>query len=1248
MKRKRVETATVTKGHPKERKRERLESYSAWLQRKVPIMPAKHTMGIVTTCLSSWLFIPENLSQCAIRWIVLPKTLRNIATRLITPNIEAYWMDLEMDHSSVDEYFPNSAMTTDVVVFEGPCRPPKANHPLWTCQAQIIISDRGIRGYTPKDWWSLSRGITHEETGGVTDWTGRCHWFARKSIYGEKPSNPDKVFTPEAIKGAPNRLINLIDRTESGRRVSDKTSASLDPADDLLPWDQAREFRRTFLILPTVYGQNVRVRRTMVGKEVAACLDLPVTIIRDWNDTMLAAAVAAVAKPVKIVAGLGMALQACLKQSQRIQQQELDVVCIKGDSLKRGFTDSHETVSKRSKSSIPFSEEETIDSEERMSGYVKLVSTTTASEKAVKHDKAAVPTELWDDRVRYLLDIVELTDRDRKAFNLLRMAMLRRWRRNVVRSWISWWNENHYQLKEDEPNWWRLIKDRGKEACRHACESSFWAWPSGSSVFFWRWPDEYARDVAIGVPPCWIGMPKQKIVPQKGLGDANMLTKIADKIEDVRAKRYVCEEGKWKATMNYFAVPKGDSDIRMVYDGTKSGLNDCLYAPWFPLPDAEVLVRTLDTDYWCVDNDYGEMFLNFWIHPELQEYSAMDFTPIYGRKENGELWIEGWTRCAMGQSPSPFTTVQQTRRLKRLMLGDRQKRANVFRWNRIVINLPGSVDYRPGEPWISKRRQNGALAADAHDYVDDLRGTGPSSNDAWNISSVIAKTASYFGVQDAARKRREQTQRPGAWAGVVCGTAPDRPYISVTQEKWNKTREEIGRLRAEIDGAAARADNSVKRKVLEEVAGFVNHVGRAYPTLLLYLNGVYATMNAWRPDRDEDGWKTVTNDQGLRHIGDYSAAPDRVRLVRRMIFDVEAMEELTKAEEPPERFLRPDKNKAKARYYFGDASGAGFGMSGWSPGDDEIEVDFGAWEASAMLGSSSNFRELANIVMKIEALDAQGRVNAETEFFIFTDNVHAETAFYRGSAKSPEVLHLMFRLHKILMRGEAFIHVVWVAGKRMIAQGSDGLSRSDLTSGVLRGIDMLSYVPLHLSAGERQPQGTNNLLQRILGKHYAEALRMEPSQWFTAPQDSNGIFIWEPPPCLADVAIYMLSEAWHIRPWNVHVMLVPSLMSGKWRRMLYKIADIICVLPFGEEWWPRDSEYEPLTLAFIFPLLNRTPWRAKFEPLFRQQTHHLRTLHRQSVSFSGHYLCELWTRAWTLEGMPGGIPPTLLQRGSRP
>jgi hypothetical protein len=39
----------------------------------------------------------------------------------------------------------------------------------------------------------------------------------------------------------------------------------------------------------------------------------------------------------------------------------------------------------------------------------------------------------------------------------------------------------------------------------------------------------------------------------------------------------------WDNTVHFFAVPKGDADICMVYDGTYSGLNDTLFAPnfWF-------------------------------------------------------------------------------------------------------------------------------------------------------------------------------------------------------------------------------------------------------------------------------------------------------------------------------------------------------------------------------------------------------------------------------------------------------------------------------------------------------------------------------------------------------------------------------------------------------------------------------------------------------------------------------------------
>ncbi|KAL7565773.1 hypothetical protein ACA910_010211 [Epithemia clementina (nom. ined.)] len=529
--------------------------------------------------------------------------------------------------------------------------------------------------------------------------------------------------------------------------------------------------------------------------------------------------------------------------------------------------------------------------------------------------------------------------------------------------------------------------------------------------------------------------------------------------------------------MNYFSVPKGNSDIRMVYDGTKSGLNDCLYAPWFILPDADVLLRTLDSGYWCINNDYGEMFLNFWIHPELRIYSGMDLTPLYGKNAEGKIWVENMV-SSYGPKPLTLRYHSANMTIEMIHLRKSKQQQQHFPMDHVRLNLPGTVDYQPGEPWVSKRRSDGLIAADAHDYVDDLRGTAPTAEEAWQLGSTIAKTASYIGIQDAARKRREQTRRPGAWAGVVCGTIPDRPYITVTLSKWEKTKTEIARLRSGLDKALAQhGDCKMNRKMLEQVTGYLNHVARAFPTIKLYLNGVYATMNAWRPDRDEEGWRL--GNAKVESLEEEANAPSGVRMVPRMEFDVQALEKLTQTDQPPECILRPCKLGARPQYCFADASGAGLGVSQWSPGDTHIEVDYGSWGDGKASNSSSNFRELGNIVQKIERMNCEGKLTNMIELFIFTDNTHAESAFDRGTAKSPEVLGLMFRLHRILMKGYAFIHVIWVAGKQMIDQGTDGLSRSNLTSGVMRGLPMLYYVPLHQTAIERQPMKLLDFLKEI-------------------------------------------------------------------------------------------------------------------------------------------------------------------------
>jgi hypothetical protein len=63
--------------------------------------------------------------------------------------------------------------------------------------------------------------------------------------------------------------------------------------------------------------------------------------------------------------------------------------------------------------------------------------------------------------------------------------------------------------------------------------------------------------------------------------------------------------------MDFFDVEKGEDDIRVVFNGTSSGLNDVLSAPWFFLPTMSTMTRTVDVNYWMGDNDFGEIFYIF-------------------------------------------------------------------------------------------------------------------------------------------------------------------------------------------------------------------------------------------------------------------------------------------------------------------------------------------------------------------------------------------------------------------------------------------------------------------------------------------------------------------------------------------------------------------------------------------------------------------------------------------------------------
>jgi hypothetical protein len=79
-----------------------------------------------------------------------------------------------------------------------------------------------------------------------------------------------------------------------------------------------------------------------------------------------------------------------------------------------------------------------------------------------------------------------------------------------------------------------------------------------------------------------------------------------------------------------------------------------------------------------------------------------------------------------------------------------------------------------------------------------------------------------------------------------------------------------------------------------------------------------------------------------------------------------------------------------------------------------------------------------------------------SELFVFTDNMAAEGAYYRGNSPNHHLFELVRRLRLLDMLGHVILHVIHVAGMRMIVQGMGGLSRGDFSSGVMTGLPMLN------------------------------------------------------------------------------------------------------------------------------------------------------------------------------------------------
>ncbi|KAI2491133.1 hypothetical protein MHU86_23419 [Fragilaria crotonensis] len=287
--------------------------------------------------------------------------------------------------------------------------------------------------------------------------------------------------------------------------------------------------------------------------------------------------------------------------------------------------------------------------------------------------------------------------------------------------------------------------------------------------------------------------------------------------------------------------------------------------------------------------------------------------------------------------------------------------------------------------------------------------------------------------------------------------------------------------------------------------------------------------------------------------GEPDDAPVSVKASLGLMEDVKAISFLFSPEIVPEVNIR-SKSIMTIVYGFGDASGSGLGATFTCGGGFNFRI--GVW-GSLEDPESSNWKEFTNIVESLED-EAQSGNLVDSEVYMFTDNSTVESCASRGSSSSKKLLGLIIRLHGLMTRSGLKIHIFHVAGTRMIAQGTDGVSRGYLGQGVMAGESMVAHIPIHMSAVERAPLDLVPWIQSWSGN---DTILLDNMGWFEAGHDITGwrldedgerpilansrrSYIWAPAPLAAEVVIAEMRKARIKRQSSCHILCAPRAQTN--------------------------------------------------------------------------------------------------------
>ena len=128
--------------------------------------------------------------------------------------------------------------------------------------------------------------------------------------------------------------------------------------------------------------------------------------------------------------------------------------------------------------------------------------------------------------------------------------------------------------------------------------------------------------------------------------------------------------------------------------------------------------------------------------------------------------------------------------------------------------------------------------------------------------------------------------------------------------------------------------------------------------------------------------------------------------------------------------------------------------------------------------------------------------------------------------------------------------------------------------------------------------------------------------WIPNHAENGRVYLWTPPPVIADVALEECMKATHKRSDAFHTFLIPRLFSPSWIRLFYKLSDFVFTILVGSPLWPCNI-HEPLVIGISLPFIRCNPWSLRRTPLLVGLERQLRKVFKSGNWDGRDILCKL-------------------------